>query len=65
MTQYEHDLLYWRQIRDTARNFTEWYFAQERVSAIFRAMGYGDGGNEAIDRELIFPRVREYFEERQ
>jgi len=63
MTQHEADLIHWIGIRNSAQSWVAWRLAQGQVDALFRAMGYRQAEFAHLaDRELIFPAVKEAFE---
>jgi len=66
VTQQEATLVYWINARNAAASYTIWRFAQDRVDAIFRAMGHAPALFAPLaDQELIFPAVKAAFEERE
>ena len=63
MTQYEADLRYWVQERNSATGFTLWRIAQAQIDSIFVAMGYKRAPLAAIvDEEFVFPQIQAGFE---
>ena len=60
MTQQQLTLVHWIEVRNAAASYTVWRFAQERVDALWRAMGYPPSPSicRLADEELVFPAIR-------